>query len=125
MDHINTASAADPVITSLVNLVQNGCPEEKSVWPTELQSFHKYREDLTTLDSMVLYKGRTVIPANMQSEVLEILHSGHQGVSSMNAIATQSVFWPGMCEAILSVRQVGPIPAGISHMSITKTKFSI
>ena len=105
MDRINTASAADPVITSLVNLVQNGCPEEKSVWPTELQSFHKYREDLTTLDSMVLYKGRTVIPANMQSEVLEILHSGHQGVSSMNAIATQSVFWPGMCEAISSVRQ--------------------
>ena len=103
-ERIDSASSTDPVIPSLVSLVQIGCPEDKSSWPMELQMFHQYRANLTTLDSTLLYRGRAVIPTSLQAEVLEILHSGHQGVTAMTAIAAESVFWPGMSEAIIRCR---------------------
>ena len=51
VERINSASSTDPVIPSLLSLVQIGCPEEKSSWPRELQMFQQYRANLTTLDS--------------------------------------------------------------------------
>ena len=74
--------------------------QAKGTWPKELQAFHQYRADLTTSECMVLYKGRALIPTTMQAETLDILHSGHQGVTAMNVIAGESVFWSGMSEAI-------------------------
>ena len=92
VERINSASSTDPVILSLVSLVQLGCPEDKATWPKELQVFHQYREHLTTLDCTLLFKGRAVVPRSLQAETLEILHSGHQGVTAMNAIASESIF---------------------------------
>ena len=45
-----------------------------------------------------------MIPTSLQAEVLEILRSGHQGVTAMTAIAAEAVFWPGMSEAIIRCR---------------------
>ena len=106
VERLNSASAKDPIISSLVSLVQIGCPEDKAVWPRELQPFHQYRDHLTTMDCTVLFRGRAVVPTNLQAEVLEILHSGHQGVTAMTAIASESVFWPGISEAIIRCRLV-------------------
>ena len=91
MERISQESSRDPMISSLIQI---------GVWPKELQAFHQYRADLTTADCMVLYKGRALVPTALQAETLDILHSGHQGVTAMNAIAGESVFWPGMSEAI-------------------------
>ena len=57
MERISQESSRDPTISSLVSLIQIGCPEDKGVWPKELQVFHQYRADLTTAECMVLYKG--------------------------------------------------------------------
>ena len=103
-DRINSASSSDMLMSSLVSLIRLGCPENKSAWPKELLAFHQYRDHLTNLDSTVLYKGRTVIPASLRAEVLDTLHSGHQGISAMNSVAAESVFWPGMSEAIIRRR---------------------
>ena len=46
------------------------------------------------------YKERGVIPENLRQEVLDILHSSHQGSTAMNMIARESVFWLDMVYAI-------------------------
>ena len=53
-----------------------------------------------------MYKDRSVIPHALQNEVLDALHSGHQGVTAMRLIATESIFWPGMLEAIARKRSM-------------------
>ena len=53
---------------------------------------------------MVVYKGRPVIPVALRPEVLATLHSGHQGVMSMWARASASVWWPGMHDNITRIR---------------------
>ena len=53
------------------------------------------------MGEILTYKDRIVIPGSLRQEALEIFHGVHQGVTAMTAIASQSIFWPGMSEAII------------------------
>ena len=53
---------------------------------------------------MVPYKDRIVIPPSLRPDVLESLHSAHQGVTSMTSRVESSVFWPGITADISSLR---------------------
>ena len=57
-----------------------------------------------TLDCVVLYNDRIVIPPSLRSEVLRSLHSAHQGTSSMTSRAEASVYWPGITSDIHNMR---------------------
>ena len=48
---------------------------------------------------------RIVIPQGLRQEILDVLHSAHQGVSGMLARAQTSVFWPGISRDIESKRE--------------------
>ena len=67
---------------------------------TNTTEFWRYREALTTVNSTLWYSDRIVIPASLRSRILENLHSAHQCVSSMNARAMATVFWPGITHDI-------------------------
>ena len=47
---------------------------------------------------------RVVIPPSLRKEVLQVLHSAHQGVSGMGLNAQATVFWPGITEDIKAER---------------------
>ena len=70
-----------------------------------MEDYHQYREFLSTVDGVVLYKGRVVVPPALRARVLEGLHAAHQGVTMMSARADGSVFWPGMATQIITTRQ--------------------
>ena len=75
----------------------------------------------------MLVGDRVVIPPSLQSEVLEVLHSAHQGTTGMTNRAVSSIYWPGMLAdisrkraALLQLRQVSPQPAICSpHTTLT------
>ena len=69
-----------------------------------LQEFHKLKDGLFTTDGVVMFKDCVVIPSSLWNEILQFLHSAHQGVSSMLARAEASVFWPGITSAITTMR---------------------
>ena len=75
------------------------------MWPPELLEYHRHRDHLTTVGPVVLYKDRAIIPAGLRREVLEVLHSAHQGVTGMVSRAMSAVFWPCMQEDITRTRQ--------------------
>ena len=93
-------STTDQETRQLVNLVRNGIPESREHWPQNLSDFYRARNDLCEKDGVVKYKKRVVIPKSLRKEVLDILHAAHQGCSSMEARASQSVWWPGMKDQI-------------------------
>ena len=71
-----------------------------SLATTSLHEYHQFRDHLYTVDGVILYKARTVIPPFLHQHILTILHSVHQGMTSMTACAETTIFWPGITPAI-------------------------
>ena len=62
------------------------------------------RHSLLIIDDVVLCGERPFIPASLRQEVLSHLHAAHSGNSTMMSRASQSLFWPGMKQDIISTR---------------------
>ncbi|VDI17034.1 Hypothetical predicted protein [Mytilus galloprovincialis] len=80
---VRVATNTDDDMVKLVEIIENGMPEFRHEMPTELCEFFQFREDLYTVDGGVMYKDRIVIPPALHKNVLAILYSAHQGVTSM------------------------------------------
>ena len=103
-ERVSDAVESDQEMKDLLATIRRGFPATRSELPHHLREFWKVREELTTLDSLPLYKQRIVVPKALRAEVLEALHSAHQGVAGMKARAEATVYWPGMSAAIVQRR---------------------
>ena len=104
IDRIRSESSADESIQQLIKLTVDGFPPSKDELPDKLKQYWNVREHLLVLDGYVLYKNRAMIPPKLRREVLETLHSAHQGVVGMRARAAKSLFWPGINHDIDVIR---------------------
>lgn len=104
-ENVKLATTSDPAMNKLVSIIESGFPGSRHELPQELQVYFQFREHLYTLDGVALYNDRVIIPPSLREDILTTLHSAHQGVTSMNARAEASIFWPGITPAIKAVRQ--------------------
>ena len=98
-------SLSDPQIKDLAEVIQSGFPQQRSDLPPTVESFWKCRDDLHIIDDVVMMQHRIVIPEPLRNEVLQALHSAHQGESAMGERARQSVYWPGIDRSIERTRK--------------------
>ena len=56
--------------------------------------------DLTIGEDLLLYGGRIVVPEALQTETLQKLHQGHQGIQRCRLRTQSSVWWPGISRKI-------------------------
>ncbi|XP_068232779.1 uncharacterized protein [Palaemon carinicauda] len=103
-DKVQTATNSCPDFQHLISLIENGIPEAKNDVPPHLHEYHKFRHELYTVDGVVIYKDRIVIPPTLRKQVLQALHAAHQGITSMTARADSSVFWPGISKDLQDTR---------------------
>lgn len=103
-DMVRVATSSDPCMLALMQMIEDGFPEERTAVPTELRPYYQFREGLASFDGVILYHDRIVIPPSLRGQVLQALHSAHQGVSQMCSRAENSFFWPGMTPAITDMR---------------------
>ena len=101
---VRVATNSDNSMVNLIDLIENGFPVTKDNLPIELRPYYQYRDKLTSFDGVVLYNDRIVIPPSLRDNVLQALHSAHQGVSQMCSRADASFFWPGMTSSISDMR---------------------
>ena len=94
----------DRQLADLATQVEQGFPPDKKLVVEGLLEFWRFREDLSLVEGVVLYKGRVVVLRPLRKAVLETLHSAHQGVYGMLLRADQSVWWPGMAADIRQTR---------------------
>ena len=103
---ITTASDSD--MSALVDAIHNGFPDMPSPMFSDIRvyrQYRQYRDKLTEYDGVIIYRDRIIIPPTLRSDVLQALHSAHQGISMMDSRAVGSFFWPGMTPAIEETRE--------------------
>ena len=85
----------DPQYRAVASIIKNG---GTGTWPAGKEGIKRQRDHLSVIDGVVVFKGRSVVPPSLRRRVLECLHSGHQGVTSMALRARDGVWWPGIEE---------------------------
>ena len=101
---IQIATAADDQMQELSLLIEQGPPDRRHLMPSSTRDFFPFRNSLSTVDGVVTYGDRIVIPAKLRSTCLDALHAAHQGTSRMTARAEASLFWPGITKDIAATR---------------------
>ena len=81
IQRIKTATSNDKCINNLIQYITSGFPTTKKRLRSHLHRFWNVRNELSVLDGLALYGHRVIIPSSLHSEVLEILHSAHQGIT--------------------------------------------
>ena len=94
------ATASDTNMVWLISIIESGFSEFRHELPPALCEYHQFCDHLYTVDGIILYKARSVIPPSLRQHIPTILHSAHKGVNSMTASAETTVFWPGITPAI-------------------------
>ena len=103
-ERVRLATTSDVNAMRLVNLIESGVPLHRDDIPLDLRVYHQFRDDLSIVDGIALYKDRIIIPGQLQREILDSLHAAHHGVTSMVKQADSSVFWPGITRDIIRRR---------------------
>ena len=95
-DVLKSASRCDRVCSTAVRYVETGFPTRKEDVPEDVRTLWYYREDLYAVDGVLMNNGRMYIPQELRGEILDSLHSAHQGEANMKNAARLRFFWPGM-----------------------------
>ena len=92
-------------MVQLISILESGFPEFRHELSAALCKYHQFQDHLYTVDGVILYKSRTSSPPSLRQHDLTVLHSAHQGVTSMTARAETAVFWPGITATALGPSQ--------------------
>ena len=93
---INEASAMDPTVKELKQLVEGGVREDARDWSCELREYFMKHAYYKMIDSTALIDGKGIILEGLRNPMLSALHRSHKGVKSMKARARDAMFWPTM-----------------------------
>ena len=98
-DEFVKATATDPVLGPLIGYIQNGWPPNKLLSP-ELRQYAALVPSLTTVDGLVFFENRIIVPQLLQPVMLQLLHKGHLNIHKVKQLARRSLFWLKMSSAI-------------------------
>ena len=101
---LGAATEADQELSVIREVIETGDHQEMVELGDRFPTYKGVANKLSSVDGVVVYKGRAVVPVSLRDTVLEVLHSAHQGVSGMFRRAEACVYWPGMVEAITRTR---------------------
>ena len=69
----------DQDLNKLKDVIFKGWPEYRKQCPQELWDYWTFRCDLVIEDGLILKGDRIIIPEPLRGQVLEALHTSHQG----------------------------------------------
>ena len=102
LKEIQTEQDRDEVCKKVKEFCQTSWPDN-SVLKGELNSYAKVKDELSVNEDLLLRGSRLIIPTSLRPEILNKLHSAHQGVVKCLERAKHSVWWPGVRRDIISI----------------------
>jgi len=96
LGEVRKAAAVDPTMCLLRATIYQGWPTYRNQCPEELWEYWNFRCDLVLEDGLILKGDKLLIPDSLRKQVLNNIHTGHQGETKCLLLARQSVYWPGM-----------------------------
>ena len=103
LDRLRKSTAQDNQLTRLSCYINTGFPCEKKNLPIDLQDYWNYRDTLSIENGLLTCGSRIVVPHEMQAEMLQYIHEGHQGRERCLLRARNTVFWPRISHDIQEV----------------------
>ena len=97
---LKTATQQDEELTVLREVISQGWPDQRKEAPTAVHGYWNYRDELAIEDGLIVKGECIVIPRSMIPDILEQLHSAHQGGEKMKLRARSTVFWTGITKDI-------------------------
>eukprot|EP00117_Sycon_ciliatum_P026714 scpid19450/ scgid21866/ Transposon Ty3-I Gag-Pol polyprotein; Gag3-Pol3; Transposon Ty3-2 TYA-TYB polyprotein; Capsid protein; p24; Spacer peptide p3; Nucleocapsid protein p11; Ty3 protease; p16; Spacer peptide J; Reverse transcriptase/ribonuclease H; p55; Integrase p52; Integrase p49 len=93
IDDIAKATSDDPLLRSIQQRVL--MQSWSQVTPAE-EPYYLIRDQLTTIDGILLFGNRCVIPEALRHAVLQLAHEGHPGRDIFKDALRRRVWWTGM-----------------------------
>ena len=90
------ASAEDPVLQVLGEMIRRGWPERKSEVPESIHACFDFRDELTIQDQLVFKGHCLVVPAALRKEMMAAVHASHIGMEGCIRRTQDSMYWPRM-----------------------------
>ena len=95
LERIKDEQKQDDVCKQIEAYCQDGWPEKHEL-SGALRPYYPLRAEITIENELLLRGSRIIIPASMRLEMLDKIHTGHQGIKKCRERACQSVWWPGL-----------------------------
>ena len=95
MKEILQDQGQDTVCQKIKSFCQSGWPN-KSDLESVLKPYALVKNELIIVRGMFLREKRVVIPAKLQIDTLNRLHSGHQWILKCRQLAQEHIWWPGI-----------------------------
>ena len=94
----------DKEFKDLSDWILGGCEGPPGELLDHIKQYWRVKNSLRVVERVLMMGERTVVPWGLRDQVLETLHSAHQGVLSMGLRAEDAVYWPGLWADIKRVR---------------------
>lgn len=111
--HVWKRSNLNKIKTQYVKTLKlTDCQE---TWPGRSSLKGPYKPYLTVASELSVAKGlllrgsQLVIPPNLRKDILNKIHTGHQGITKCQRRAAQSVWWPGIIKDLKKLVSQCPI----------------
>ena len=104
MDDVREATLVDPELKLLASTMRSGFPETHHSTDPAIRQYFNVRNDLWFQNDIIMFQNRIVIPKQFRNQILQSLHSAHQGIAGMRARASNCVYWPGLSSTIKQTR---------------------
>ena len=97
LEDMRTATQQDELMVKIQHYAFHG-------WPTEvedpLQPYLQYRDELSAVDGLLVFRDRIVVPPPLRAEMLKRVHESHQGITKSLENAASCMWWPGISREI-------------------------
>ena len=103
LEEVRKKQCSDKICSQIMNFCKLDHWPETAKKDVNLRQYWFVRQGLTVQQGLLLFQSRLVIPAELQEEILQRLHQGHQGVVKCRALARSCVWWPGLSKKIEEV----------------------
>ena len=72
---------------------------ERKQYDSIPEEYNQYKRNLSTRYGLVFFEEKIIVPANLRTTVISLLHKGHPAINKMT-IAAKHFWWPKLTEAI-------------------------
>ena len=95
LEEIKEATANDPSLKELKDMIKSGWPETKSHALASIQFYWNVRDELSEVEGGILKNDRILVPSSIRKELLQRIHQGHMGIKKSKRRARDVLYWPG------------------------------
>lgn len=99
LERIKQEQEQDDVCKQIRVYCRDGWPAKHELTGA-IRPYYPVLTEITVANGLLLRGSRLIIPASMRLEILDKIHTGHQGITKCRERARQSIWWPGLSKQL-------------------------